>query len=418
MQQVMEPSADVRSRLQSLRIAKDQRPDAGRPARRRRWPRVLVVLVLLAGAAGLAYKLGGDRLADSLGTPASANAVEIYKVTPRTDADVPSALVATGKIVSDHRVYITTKVSGQIVELFFEQGDRVKKEQLLAKIEDVTYRAQRDEAASMLEKARANLAYQEVNFQRVSTLYNENTAPDIEMADARRARDEAKAQVSAAEAGLVYAQKALDDCNVLAPIAGVILERNVAVGDFVAAEGGRGANANAQLGTIADMQALRVEVDVSELDIAKLRKGMPCVVTPDAYKDRRYRGHVMWIDPGANYSKATVGVKVRIEEPDDSLRVEGSAQVNFLTGEPPSPTTTPSASTIWIPASAVRRDPAGGNRGTVFVDDAGRFRATPVTLGRSQGTHVEVLGGLVMDQRIAATGLDRVQDGQAVPGSR
>ena len=113
----------------------------------------------------------------------------------------------------------------------------------------------------------------------------------------------------------------------VAPIAGVILERDVEVGDFVSAEGGRSAMANSQFASIADMTKLRVEVDVSELDIARLRTDLPCVVVPDAYKDRRYHGHVMWLDPGANYAKATVQVKVRIDDPDDYLRVEGAAQV-------------------------------------------------------------------------------------------
>src|SRR5690606_8225607 len=129
---------------------------------------------------------------------------------------------------------------------------------------------------------------------------------DIEFADARRALNEARAQVEQSQAALDWAEKVLRDCDVLAPIAGVVLERNVEVGDFVAAEGGLGANANAQFGTIADMTKLRVEVDISELDIARLRKGMRCRITPDAYKDRRYPGYIMWIDPGANYSKATV----------------------------------------------------------------------------------------------------------------
>ena len=72
---------------------------------------------------------------------------------------------------------------------------------------------------------------------------------------------------------------------------------------------------------------LRVEVDISELDITRLHKNMPCRITPDAYKDRNYTGHIMWLDPGANYSKATVQVKVRIDNPDEFLRVEGSAKV-------------------------------------------------------------------------------------------
>jgi multidrug efflux pump subunit AcrA (membrane-fusion protein) len=191
----------------------------------------------------------------------------------------------------------------------------------------------------------------------------------------------------------------------------VILTRDVGVGDFVAAEGGRGAMANSQLGSIADMAALRVEVDVSELDIARVRRDMPCLVTPDARKDRKYPGRVMWIDPGANYSKATVGVKVRIENPDDTLRVEGSAQVAFLNEMPKNAPATQTATRIWIPASASLPD-GDGKIAKVFVAVDGRLRSTPITVGRKSGDQIEVVDGLEEGQSIASGPLDKIRDGQ------
>jgi len=409
-------ATDVRSQLQTLRIPKDQRPAAAVPGRAggRGATRVLATgLVLVALAVG-GY-LGRGRVAALLAGSASAADVRLLSVVAQREPEAASVLTATGKIVSDHKVQVTTKVSGQIVALYFEQGDRVKQGQLLARIEDVSYRARRNEAAARLERAKANLAFQKLNFARIERLYREGSAPDIEYADARRLLQEAEAQVAADQAALDFAQKALSDCEVLAPIDGVILERNVEVGDFVAAEGGLGANANAQFGTIADMNAVRVEVDVSELDINRIHKGMPCTVVPDAYKDRRYRGHVLWLDPGANYSKATVQVKVRVENPDDHLRYEGSAQVVFL---PADERGRPSAATqqapaIWIPASACLRDPAGGTASVYVVAD-GRLRKTSVTLGRQSGNQLEVLAGLTEGQTIAAEGLEKLKDGQRV----
>ncbi len=218
--------------------------------------------------------------------------------------------------------------------------------------------------------------------------------------------------MNADEAALAGAQKALTDCDVLAPISGVILERDVEVGDFVAVLIGWGAAANAQFGLIADMTMLRVEVDISELDIAKVKKDLPCLITPDAYKDRRYRGHVLWIDPGANYSKATVQVKVRIDDPDDHLRVEGSAQVAFL-AEAPTSGVPEGASAIWIPATACRHD-TGAKAGQVFLVVEGRFRQTPITLGREVVGQIEVVGGLSPGQSIAVDGLDQLADGTRV----
>lgn len=412
----MSVSPDVRSQLQTLKIPKDQRPSAGGAVRRggHRWTKVFGAAVLLLALALAAY-LGRGRISLVLAGSASAADVRLLNVVRQREPEAASVLTATGKIVSDHKVQVTTKVSGQIVALYFEQGDRVTKGQVLARVEDVIYRARRDEAAANLAKYRAHLVFQKINFARIERLHKEASAPEIEYADAKRGVEEAEAQVAAGQASLDYAQKSLTDCEVVAPIDGVILERNVEVGDFVAAEGGLGANANAQFGTIADMNAVRVEVDVSELDINRIHKGMSCTVAPDAYKDRRYVGHVLWLDPGANYSKATVQVKVRVDNPDEYLRYEGSAQVIFLSERTASRpvATTQGASSIWIPTAACLRDPSG-KTAKVYVVTDGRLKETPVTLGKQSGDQIEIIAGLAEGQMIAAEGVDKLKDGQRI----
>ncbi len=424
----MATQPDIRSQLRSLSIPKDQRPVASavkRPARGRAGWIILIVILAVAGGSQV-YRIlpGGSPL---LGAASADENVRLHVVTKRTDTGPMPVHTGTGKIVSDHKVRVATKVSGQVVELLFEQGDRVERGQVLARVENVLPRARRNEAAAALEKSRAALAYQRINFERTDRLFKLGSAPEIEYADAKRAVDEAAAQVEQDEAALSWAEQILRDCEVVAPISGVILERNVEVGDFVAAEGGIGAQANAQFGTIADMTKLRVEVDISELDIARIRRDMKCVITPDAYKDRRYNGHVMWIDPGANYSKATVQVKVRIDDPDNHLRVEGVAQVVFLADagaertpesnsnaeDAPANSATQSSSDIWIPASACKVSP-DGKTGRVFVANDGRLNEQRITVGRRIAGQVEVLAGLSVGQSIAADGLDKLTDGQRI----
>lgn len=417
----MQAPTDLRAQLRSLTINKDQRPaSASKPtpsaavgqvrSGTRFSKRLSIFGGIVVGAFLLWYFAPGAATLGLGGGSSAAAEVRLITVASRGAADVPPVFTAAGKIVSDHKVSVSTKVSGQIVELRFEQGDRVKKGQVIARIEDVNYRAMRDQAAAHLEKSRAALAYQQVNFDRVARLHESSDAPDIEYVDAKRAVEEARAQVAADEAALTFAEKALRDCEVVAPIEGVILERSVEVGDFVAAEGGRGAIANAQFAVIADMTALRVEVDISELDIARIRQDMPCTITPDAYKDRRYHGHVMWIDPGANYSKATVQAKVRIDDPDDFLRVEGAAQVAFFNDKPQTDGAS-SAQAIWVPRSACKVD-ADGRSATTFLAEGGVLRATRVTTGRISGAQIEIVSGLKAGQRIAADGVDKLADGQ------
>ncbi len=409
----MADSDQLRDQLRTLSIPRDRRPGPSARPRRGPWTAVLAMCVLgLAGYFG--WERFGDRFAAWAGRSkaAPAAAVRSVRVVAAPIAAATPVLTATGKIVSDHLVEVQTKVSGQVVALHFEQGDTVERGQVLAEIESDTYRARRDEAAATLEKARANLAFQEVNFDRVRRLHAQSQASDIEFADARRALDEARAQVAADEALLAFAEKLLRDCQVVAPINGVILERNVEVGDFVAAEGGRGAMANAQFGAIADMSKLRVEVDVSELDIRRLRRGMPCLVVPDAHKDRRYRGEVLWIDPGANYAKATVQVKVRIFEPDADLRVEGAAQVQFFT-EPPWEAAA-EATALRVPLSSVVTDADGTTH--VYVARDGRWRRVSVQLGARDAASAEVVSGLNAGDEVAAGDLAQLREGAAVRG--
>jgi len=374
----------------------------------------MAVVVVLGVAVGAAYFLRPDlgaKIGAAVSGTSEAPPVRLMQVSVGTEPQAQPVLTATGKIVSDHRVAVATKVSGQIIALYFEQGDRVEKGQLLAQVEDVLYRARQDEATARLERSTATLAFQKINFERVVGLVKSESAPDIEYADAKRTLNEAQAAVSADRATLDFTQKTLSDCEVTAPIAGVVLTRNVEVGDFVAAEGGRGANANAQFAIIADMSKLRVEVDISEMDIIRIRKDMPCMIIPDAYKDRQYRGYVMWLDPGANYSKATVQAKVRIDNPDDYLRVEGSAQVAFLT-EPPRDVASHAATAIWIPTSACLVD-ASGKTGVVFLAEKERLRRTTIHLGRRHADQLEVTGGLTAGQYIVVDGLDKLTEGQS-----
>jgi HlyD family secretion protein len=151
------------------------------------------------------------------------------------------------------------------------------------------------------------------------------------------------------------------------------------------------------------------------MDITKIRREMPCVIIPDAYKDRKYHGHVMWLDPLANYSKGSVQVKVRIENPDDYLRVEGSARVDFLAEEPD--VSDEGKSTIWLPKSAVliESPPSGG---VVMTYDDERLERQTVTVGRQDDRLAEITAGLTPGMRVADEP-GKYQDGQRVklPGA-
>lgn len=467
--------------LGKLTIDRSQRPTRSGGGRLVLLILALIVCAALAATAWWYYRTTGSAIAASL-SPQTIDVTLLRIERPRTDTG-PVVLVATGKIVSDRKVNVATKVSGQIVEMNVEQGDHVEQGQVLARIEEIAYRAARDESAANVERFRHEIARAESDharalaavaqaqadldlarrdYERLSRLYNAQQASEKEYLDAKdkyqraeaalkvaraavgvaaAAVDSAKAQVAASEAALRLVQKRLDDCAIRAPISGVILERNAQVGDFLAAEGGRGANANAQLVAIADMTRLRVEIDISERDIGRIHRGQPARITPDANRQHAYDGHVMWIDPKGDYAKATVQVKVRIHDPGPDLRIDGSAKVEFLGGGAAdstapgrSPASQPGAQTspatasdhqgaaatgsqssaaLWLPKSAVKM-PAGSGTGTVFTVRDDHAQAHTVKIGVRGDKQVQILGGIEPGWEIIRDGLDKIEDGTPV----
>ncbi|NOT00837.1 MAG: HlyD family efflux transporter periplasmic adaptor subunit [Phycisphaerales bacterium] len=379
--------------------------------------------------------------------------VTLFVVPATEGAGSRVVMVANGKIVSDRQVNVATKVSGQIVELNVEQGDTVEQNHVLARVEDVVYRAQRDEAAAVaarrnlevahagserararaaIVQARADLELERRNYDRLERLHASDQASDFEFDNARNKAESAaaaldvavaeeqaaaiavnvnQAEADAAGAGLRQLQQRLDDCAIRAPIPGVILERNAQVGDFLAAEGGRGANANAQLVKIADMTLLRVEIDVSERDVQRIYAGQAARITPDAAPGAGYDGAVMWIDPIGDYAKATVQAKVRIHKPGAGLRVDGSAKVEFLDRATDGGTVP--AEGAWIPKSAVQAA-ADGASGTVYTVAGDRAVATLIAIGARTEQSVEALSGVRPGMQLIGDHLEDMHDGTPV----
>lgn len=444
------PSHENLTSLSRLRIEHSQRPTvSGRAI----WLLVGIVVVVAAIAAAAGwwyYRTTGVNIAAALTQrPTDVNVVVVPAIDTHSD---PVALVATGKIVSDRLVNVATKVSGQITELNVEQGDDVEKDQVLARVEDVIYKAQRDEAKARVAQAehdvarahaeqlraeaailqaRAEYDYRQRDYERLRDLFHGGQASELEYLNAKNLYEAAEAAVNvakaaaksaaanvemtasqstAAESVLAVAQKRLDDCAIRAPISGVILERNAQVGDFLAAEGGLGANANAQLVSIADMTLLRVEVDVSERDVRRIFAGQRARITPDADVDV-YDGKVMWVDPVGDYARATVQVKVRILNPGPRLRVQGSAKVEFLGDSSGAPTTAPA--TMWLPKAAVQLTP-GSDDALVFTVTDDRAVAHPIKIGARTDKQVEIRSGVAPGMRLICENLGNIEDGSPV----
>jgi HlyD family secretion protein len=198
----------------------------------------------------------------------------------------------------------------------------------------------------------------------------------------------------------------LNNTVIRAPVTGTILERAVEKGEFVTTSfvGERGAKG--YVVSLADLNDLQVELDISQNDFAKLGPTQKGIVTTDAYPDRKYQGIINEISPEANRQKATVQVKVKVTNPDDYLRPEMNASVAFI-DETKKVSGAPAKPVIYVPSSAVRDN-------AVFVMNDGKAIRRVVKTGAvtSQGLRIE--DGLFGGEDLIANPPADLKDGAKV----
>ena len=274
--------------LNRLRIDKT----ALNAVRKRRFRVVVPLLLLFALAAiGLWFKLR------------SAVSVETVTVSQVYPSQGFTLLNASGYVVAQRKAALAAKLTGRLEWLGVEEGSRVRKGDVLARLESADVSAARSQAVAAVESARSSLEqaraeYRDASqsFARQKELLHHGVASraDYDAAEARFRRT--RAAVSGAEwnekgarSSLRGAQVALDYTLIRAPFDAVVLTKNADVGDIVTPLGAA-ANAKASVVTIADMSSLQVEVDVSESNLALVKVGQPCEIRLDALPERRFSG--------------------------------------------------------------------------------------------------------------------------------
>lgn len=369
------------------------------------------------GLAGLVLVVGGWTWYALSSSPV---VVDVAGVTTTSATGTAAVLHASGYVVAQRQADVASKATGRLVALYVGPGDRVKKGQILAKIEsaDVTARlhqAQANEAAARAALAQARAAADEatLDYERKRGLRDAQlvSQADFDVSSARHATAQAgvasaQAVVAAAEAAVRAAAVELDNTVIRAPFDGTVLTKNADVGEIVAPFGSS-TTARAAVVRIADMASLMVEADVSERHLDQVTIGSPSEITLDAYPQRRYHGVVETIVPTADRAKATVLTKIRFTDRDPRVLPEMSAKVAFLSGEE-APAQT---ARLAVPDQAVV---SRNDRRVVFVVRHDRAVETVVTTGASANGLTEVRDGVGPGDRVIVNPPDDLQDGTPV----
>lgn len=390
------------------------RTDARAPsARRRLWP----------WAAGLALLGAAVILGLSAGIGDSVT-VETAAVTTAYPSQAVTVLNATGYVVAQRKAAVASKATGRLEWLGVMEGSRVRRNEVIARLESRDVAAARDQAAASvqvatanLEQAQAELRDAERNLIRWRELAHDRLISELELDTAMTRADKARATarsneaaIAVARANLKAADVSFDQTLIRAPFDGVVLTKNANVGDnitpFSSAMDTKGA-----VVTIADMSTLEVEADVAESSLGRIAVGQPCEIQLDAVPDTRFAGVVNRIVPTVDRAKATVMVKIGFVDRDQRILPDMSAKVAFLEHAV--------AAADRKPVTAVPQQAVADRDGAkvVFVVKEGRAVRTRIETGRTLGDLIEV-SGVRAGEKIVLTPLDKVGDGTRVKTDR
>jgi HlyD family secretion protein len=403
--------------LSRLRINRDAPPPIMRKALRRNLVIFGVALIVVVAAAF-------TMKARSVPTVQVVTAAAGNGGAPAGGA---TSVTANGYVVARTKASVSAKTAGRLAFLGVSEGSHVTRGSVIARLDNADLEAAVAQAQANIASADANIIEATSDRDqlareagRLRDIRKSNptlvSTQDLEAAMSREAQANARlnaalARKRSAEAGLRMAQAANENTVIRAPFSGTVLRKDAEVGEVVAPSVGGGLTRGAVV-TMADLSTLEVEVDVNEAYIGRIASGRPARITLDAYPDTNFRGVVRQVVPTADRQRATVQVKVTIDDHDPRILPEMGAKVDFLEPAPKATgSVTPVRTTIRVPSTAVRSE---GSTSVVWIVREGRLTKRVVTTGPVSGGFLEVRSGLNGGEQLLTGGVDAPTEGMKV----
>lgn len=321
---------------------------------------------------------------------------------------VPDVVEAVGTLRAAETSQLAAQMMGNIVEIRVREGDRVRRGQVLAVIDEAQPRAALDRATAgelvaqqESTASESDFALAEATFKRYQTLYDRKSVSPQEFDEikaryqaAQARREMAHAGQAQAKAVLQQAHTALSYTHIVAPFDGVITEKKADVGAL--------ANPGMPIFTVEDLRRHRLEASVNESDLQYVRQGQQVPVLVDALGNRQLKGKVVEIVPAADPASHSFVVKVELPS-DPSLRSGLFGRAQFARGE---------RSALLIPRTAVVE--RGQLQGIYVLDQNKVAGLRYITLGRPSAGQVEVLAGLQAGETLVADPSNRELSGKKI----
>lgn len=354
--------------------------------------------MLILGLAGVAlalilaltfFRSGGTETAD-----ASKQVPTISVIVPgRTN--VARVITASGALAArrDQPVGVAGQ-GGRVTNVYVDAGSWVRQGQVLAVVDRSVQAQQASQLAAQVDAARANAQLAQSNYDRAMALKDRGFVSKAELDSKKATRDAAYAQVRVAQAQLGATRAQIGQLNIVAPTAGLILERNIEVGQIVSPASGA-------LFRMAKGGEMEIRAELPQQDLAVVRVGMPATVVPLG-SDKQFTGSVWQVSPTIDPQTRLGSVKIAIAF-DPSIRPGGFGEARITAGETTAPV---------LPQSAVMSD----SRGTYVyvVGNGGKVERRAVQLGQVQDEGVTVISGLNGTEAIVETAGPFLNAGQKV----
>jgi HlyD family secretion protein len=327
-----------------------------------------------------------------------------FKTDKIIRGDIEMAVTATGTVNPVTTVLVGTQVSGTIKELYVDFNSPVKKGQLIARIDPALFEAQVNQAKANflsakanLEKAGATLVDAKRTMDRNKELFSKNLVArsDLDTAEtnyetANASVSAAKSQVAQAEAALNLAETNLRYTKIVSPVDGIVVSRNVDVGQTVAAS-----FQTPTLFTIAqDLTKMQIDTSVDEADIGKIKVGQDVEFTVDAYPGITFKGKVRQVRnaPITVQNVVTYDVVINVDNPEFKLKPGMTANVSIIVSIKKDVLKIPNAALRFKPAEKGKT--AAQQKGTgVWILEQGELKRLPISIGISDGNYTELVSG-------------------------
>lgn len=360
------------------------------------------------GVVGLAIVVGGGMVVlkgrQTAQNTAQAAAPTRFDGLEFSPADLAQAVTAdlrqvvrfSGSLQPLNQSMIRAEVAAVVNEITVRRGERVKKGQLLARLDTADLGAKLREKQSNLDSAKSALNLAEVNRQKAKTLADRGIKSQTALDEAENAWRNARANVAALEQQIAMARKAVGDAAIYAPIDGLVADRLVNPGERVAID--------AKLFAIADLDTMEVEALVPARDVPQLKMGQKVVIHVEGFGDRSFIGQIDRINPTVQTGSRSIPVFVLLPNPDLVLRGGMFGAGEAVLAEAPQ--------TVAIPQEALRRE---GTDSVVYVLKDNRLQRRTVTVaisGTAEG-RTGIASGLSAGETVVATPGLKLNDGLA-----